>query len=129
MPLEMESAEAHAFQAHKLLKEDDYSKAAAEAGKALEVLPVLAQAAIVRGQALLAPLLEQIMSEDKSKVPDPQEFKPAWEAFMLASRLEPGNEQAQHEMGAGQHRAKAELMLRGDALAAAHRLRGQLAAW
>ena len=55
MPLEMDSAESHAFRADKLLKEDDYSKAALEADKALEVLPVLAQTAVVRGQALLAP--------------------------------------------------------------------------
>ena len=33
MPLEMDSAESHAFRADKLLKEDDYSKAALEADK------------------------------------------------------------------------------------------------
>ena len=99
MPLAMDSAESHAFRADKLLKEDDYIKAAFEADKALEVLPVLAQTAVVRGQALLAPLLEAIMDNDGKKVvPNLQDFKPAWESFMLAARLEPGNAAAQQEI-------------------------------
>ena len=98
MPAALDSAENHALRADAYLKDDDYTAAALEADRALEILPVLAHTAVIRGKAQLSPLLDLIMSEDKASVPHPQEFKPAWESFTLAARLEPGNAEAQHEL-------------------------------
>ena len=98
MPAALDSAENHALRADAYLKDDDYTAAALGADRALEILPVLAHTAVIRGKAQLSPLLDLIMSEDKASVPHPQEFKPAWESFTLAARLEPGNAEAQHEL-------------------------------
>ena len=86
-----------------LQDEGNHAKAAEEAGRALDILPVLAKTAVVRGRALLAPLLQRIMAEG-TVAPEgdtgfgAQDFKPAWDAFMLAARLDPENAQAKQEL-------------------------------
>ena len=82
-----------------LLKEGKFEEAAAAADDVLlgARLSVLSNTALVRGRALLAPLLAQL--EDESK-PDPGEgaFREAWVMFQLALRFVPENEDAQEEV-------------------------------
>ena len=62
--------------AEALLADDDYESALKKADSVIELGPVLARAHLVRGTALLTPLIMSVMSGEP---PPPQEsFKPAW---------------------------------------------------
>ena len=93
------AAQAGLEKSEALLKEGKFEEAAAAADDVLlgARLSVLSNTALVRGRALLAPLLAQL--EDESK-PDPGEgaFREAWVMFQLALRFVPENEDAQEEV-------------------------------
>ena len=69
-----------------MLDAEDYAGAADESAAALEVLPDLAEAARLRGRALLDPLLDQMLAGAKL---EPSEFGEAYEAFRLAAVMDP----------------------------------------
>ena len=82
--------------AQELLDAEDYAGAADESAAALEVLPDLAEAARLRGRALLDPLLDQMLAGAQL---EPSEFGEAYEAFRLAAVMDPeNNEEARMEL-------------------------------
>lgn len=91
--------EALLDQAEGLLTSKDYQGAASAAEKALDgfKLSVLSRTAVVRGKALMGPLMAQIMDSEQDD-PDEGAFEEAWVMFMLALRFEPENEEAQSEI-------------------------------
>ncbi|KAH8053861.1 pyridine nucleotide-disulfide oxidoreductase [Aureococcus anophagefferens] len=90
-------ATRRARETEALLKEGKFEEAAAAADDVLEPAFGPVEHGLVRGRALLAPLLAQL--EDESK-PDPGEgaFREAWVMFQLALRFVPENEDAQEEV-------------------------------
>ena len=79
-----------------MLDAEDYAGAADESAAALEVLPDLAEAARLRGRALLDPLLDQMLAGAQL---EPSEFGEAYEAFRLAAVMDPeNNEEARMEL-------------------------------
>lgn len=91
--------EAKLKHADELLKSKDYEAAATVADELLlsHRLTKLAQAALVRGKALVATLLAQIMDEEKES-PRQEDFGEVWDCFMLALRLDPHSAEAQTEL-------------------------------
>merc|ERR1719424_585970 len=94
-----------AFRAKAMLEAEDYAGAASESSCALDSsLPTLANVSLVRGRALLYPLLDQMASADGTvrmaqlAQMDPEAFKPAWDAFKLAFMMDPENRQAGLEL-------------------------------
>ena len=99
MPVTTAGVEERIFRAKALLEKEDYAGAAAEGAAALNVLPDLAELSIIRGLALLSPLLDAIRSsEDDSVQICRQDFKPAYEAFRLALIMDPSNAAAANEL-------------------------------
>lgn len=90
MPSELASLVDHA---EGLLRSKDYAGAAAATGAALSDLASLSRAAVVRGNALLFPLLEQLMDAGRDN-PSRAAFQEASEMFTLALRLDPANAKA-----------------------------------
>lgn len=79
-----------------MLDAEDYAGAADESAAALEVLPDLAEAARLRGRALLDPLLDQMLAGAQL---EPSQFGEAYEAFRLAAVMDPeNNEEARMEL-------------------------------
>jgi len=89
--------QAGAERAKQLLEREDYANAALEASGALQVLPSLADLAVVQGRALLQPLLDTVMTEDNA-APSRIQFKEAYEAFRLAAVMDPYNAEALMEL-------------------------------
>uniref|UniRef100_A0A7S0LH77 Uncharacterized protein n=1 Tax=Coccolithus braarudii TaxID=221442 RepID=A0A7S0LH77_9EUKA len=99
-PTIAEGIEEHNHKAKALLEAGDFAGAAAEGSRALDVLPDLADISIVRGKALLAPLLDCLMTADegtKSHICR-QDFKGAYDAFRLALIMDPNNTMAAMEL-------------------------------
>ena len=84
-------------EAEGLLDAKDHKSAAILADKVLEGFDrsVLSRAALIRGKALLDPLISQIMY---SQIPDRESFREPWTMFLLARSLEPENEAAKSEI-------------------------------
>jgi len=78
--------------AEGLIKAKDYA-AAVTAADAVLSNSLLSRLAVVRGNALLFPLMEQVM-DDNVDDPSRAEFKEASEMFNLALKLEPENKKA-----------------------------------
>ena len=76
----VEGVEQHRCRAKALLEAQDYAGAAAEGSRALGILPDLAAISIVRGHALLSPLLDAVMKDEATYLCR-QDFKGAYEAF------------------------------------------------
>ena len=75
-PTLAESIEEYTHKAKALLEARDFAGAAPEGSRALDVLPDLADISIVRGHALLAPLLDRVMAEDEgTKSPRPDTWQ------------------------------------------------------
>lgn len=93
-------AAADVGRAASLLEAKDHEAAASLAEGVLDrERAVLAQAALIKGKALLSPLLSQIMdSAAEEDYPDKEAFKGPWTNFMLALSLEPENEEAKAEL-------------------------------
>ena len=86
-----------------MLEADDYAGAARDASRALDVLPDLAEVAVVRGCALLSPLLDRLMAGLDNAVLDTtpvktEDFKEAYESFRLALVMDPSNAKAAKEL-------------------------------
>ena len=79
------------------LQAEDHAAAASTAAAALEDITVLSRVAVVRGQALLDPLLRQIMDAERDD-PPPDAFREVWKMFTLALRLDPDNAVAKEEL-------------------------------
>eukprot|EP00966_Prymnesium_polylepis_P201946 4678784-Prymnesium_polylepis.1 len=91
--------EQHAFRAKALLDAHDYKAAALESSRALDILPDLAEISILRGHALLSPLLDEAMSMGGGKMTlCRQDFKEAYEAFRLALVINPNSVEANMEL-------------------------------
>ena len=88
--------EGYAFRAKALLDAHDFAGAVREGNRALDVLPHLAELSVVRGRALLSPLLDQLMNTERSWSRD--DFKDAWEAFRLALVMDPNSTEAFMEL-------------------------------
>ena len=87
----------------QMLEADDYTGAARDASRALDVLPDLAEVAVVRGCALLSPLLDRLMAGLDRSVLDTtpvktEDFKEAYESFRLALVMDPSNAKAAKEL-------------------------------
>ena len=93
-----ENVEQYASRARGLLEAHDFAGAAREGSRCLDILPDLAEVAVLRGNALLIPLVNQAMSDDNTKRFCRQDFKPAWEAFRLARIMDPDNTEAAKEL-------------------------------
>lgn len=93
MQSEVDSLVDHA---ERLLKSKDYTGAAAAADTVLRNLALLSRAAVVRANALLFPLLDQIMDVSRDN-PCRAAFQEAGEMFTLALRLDPANSVAHIE--------------------------------
>ena len=90
-------AAAAVDRAASLLEAKDHEAAASLADEVLDNAnrSVLAQAALIRGKALLQPLVDQIKnSESEAGYPAKEAFRPAWQDVMLALSLEPDNAEA-----------------------------------
>ena len=83
--------------AEGLLETEDFKGAASAAEEALGDPSMLSRAAVLRGKALLGPLLQQIMDPEQHD-PSQDRLREPWNMFMLAARLDPENEQAISEM-------------------------------
>ncbi|CAE7213621.1 unnamed protein product [Symbiodinium sp. CCMP2592] len=90
---EVDSMVGHA---EGLLRSKDYVAAAAAAEAVLRNLPLLSKAAVVRGNALLFPLLDQMMDGSRDN-PSRAAFQEAGDMFLLAKKLDPENEVASIE--------------------------------
>lgn len=88
--------EAGLNKAATLLDEENFTKAAAAADDVLldARLSVLSKCALVRGRALLGPLMRRL-EDEKQKDPTKVEFREAWVMFQLALRFVPENAEAQ----------------------------------
>jgi hypothetical protein len=94
-------AAAAVDRAASLLEAKDHEAAASLADEVLDNAnrSVLAQAALIRGKALLQPLVDQIKnSESEAGYPAKEAFRPAWQDVMLALSLEPDNAEAQAQL-------------------------------
>jgi len=97
-PTLAEGVEEYAFRAKALFEAQDYAGAAREGSRALDILPDLAEVALLKGKALLSPLLDQAMSDDNTVRFTRMDFKPSYEAFRLALIMDPDNKEAQMEL-------------------------------
>lgn len=85
--------------AEDMLEQESYLVARAIADEALKTLPpledlsALSRAALLKGKSLLGPLVDQLLDE-KADNPGRELFNPPWDAFQLAVRLDPDNEEA-----------------------------------
>ena len=88
-----EGVEAHRRTAAAMLEGEDYAGAVSEGQRALDILPDLAKVAVVRGRALLCPLLDRLYEELDKKTGEPgtaavplshNDFKDAYEAFPVS---------------------------------------------
>ena len=95
-PTLTELVEEHKFRANTLLDGGDFAGAAAEGSRALEVLPDLAAVSMVRGYALLKPLLARARRQDPTLCQ--QDFKGAYDAFRLAMVMDPSLAEAAQEL-------------------------------
>ena len=79
-----------------LLDKEEFDAAAAAADDVLlgARLSVLSKCALLRGRAILGPLMKRLEDEDQ-KDPTETEFREAWVMFQLALRFVPENEEAQ----------------------------------
>ena len=93
--------EAGLNKAAALLDEENFTKAAAAADDVLlgARLSVLSKCALVRGRALLGPLMRRL-EDEKQKDPTEAEFREAWVMFQLALRFVPENAEAQEGLKA-----------------------------
>ena len=93
--------EAGLTKAAALLDEEDFTKAAQAADDVLlgARLSVLSKCALVRGRALLGPLMQRLEDADQ-KDPTEAEFREAWVMFQLALRFVPENAEAQEGLKA-----------------------------
>lgn len=71
----------------------DYAGTFAAAGSVLGEEAMLVRAAVLKGKAGMAALIEQVKDEDVED-PEPAAFREPLRAFKLATRLEPGNAEA-----------------------------------
>ena len=72
----------------QLLQDEDFDAAERESTAALTVLPELADVALMRGRALLSPLLDNLIDGGAVSKAD---FEGAYEAYRLASVMNPGD--------------------------------------
>lgn len=72
----------------QLLQDEDFDAAKRESAAALAVLPELADVALMRGRALLSPLLDNLIDGGAVSKAD---FEGAYEAYRLASVMNPGD--------------------------------------
>jgi len=93
MQSEVDKSVAHA---EGLLRSKDYERAATAADAVLSNLVSLSTAAVVRGNALLLPLMDQIVDGSRDN-PSRAAFREAGDMFMLAMRLDPENAVARIE--------------------------------
>mmetsp|Transcript_54393 Transcript_54393/g.122991 ORF Transcript_54393/g.122991 Transcript_54393/m.122991 type:complete len:590 (+) Transcript_54393:126-1895(+) len=82
--------------AEGLMRSKDYAGAATAADAVLSNLVLLSRAAVVRGNAMLFPLLDQIMDGSREN-PSRAALQEALEMFTLAMRLDPENATARTE--------------------------------
>ena len=92
----LRSAEEHAFRADSLLEAQDYAGAALEGERALDCLPLIARAALVRGRALLHPAMTKMVEEGEP--PSMGLLDEVGRAFMLSARLDPDCEESKEEV-------------------------------
>ena len=85
--LELCSAEEHAFRSQSMLEAHEYVGAALEAERALDCLPLMAQAALTRGRALLHPALTKFV--EQGEPPPSGLLEEIWRAFELSALLDP----------------------------------------
>ena len=78
-----------------LLDKDEFDEAAKAADDVLlgARLSVLSKCALLRGRAILGPLMKRLEDENE-KDPTETEFREAWVMFQLALRFVPENEEA-----------------------------------
>ena len=81
-----------------MLDAKDYAGAALESSRALDNLPDLSNVSMLRGRALLLPLLDDLMSEGGAGAKDRLNFKEAYDAFRLAVVMDPKNAEAAEEL-------------------------------
>ena len=93
-----EAAQAGLDKAEALLLSEDFEGAAAAADDVLmgARLSTLSNCAVLRGKAILAPLLQRLEDEGAAD-PTESDFREAWVMFQLALRFVPENEDAQRE--------------------------------
>ena len=91
-----EIMQAGLAKAADLLDKEEFDAAAAAADDVLlgARLSVLSKCALLRGRAILGPLMKRLEDEDQ-KDPTETEFREAWVMFQLALRFVPENEEAQ----------------------------------
>ena len=94
-----EIMQAGLAKAADLLDKEEFDAAAAAADDVLlgARLSVLSKCALLRGRAILGPLMKRLEDEDQ-KDPTETEFREAWVMFQLALRFVPENEEAQAEL-------------------------------
>ena len=100
-PTNDKEAAAALNQADSLLEANDASQAATLAEGVLAGFNrgMLARAALIRGKALLDPLLSQIRDGEREEdFPTKEQFREPWTNFMLSRSLEPENEEAKAEL-------------------------------
>ena len=88
--------EEHRRTAAAMVEAEDYAGAVRESSRALDILPDLAEVAVVRGRGLLCPLLDKLMEGTEPICQ--QDFKEAYDAFRLALVMDPSNAEAAKEM-------------------------------
>ncbi|CAE7688310.1 unnamed protein product [Symbiodinium sp. CCMP2456] len=89
----MSEVDSMVGRAESLLRSKDYAAAAAAAEAVLRNLSLVSKAAVIRGNALLFPLLDQIMDGSREN-PNRAAFQEAEDMFVLARKLDPENEVA-----------------------------------
>ena len=90
--------EEYAQRTRAMLDAKDYAGAALESSRALDNLPDLSNVSMLRGRALLLPLLDELMSEGGAGAKDRLNFKEAYDAFRLAVVMDPKNAEAAEEL-------------------------------
>ena len=92
-----EIMQAGLTKAADLLDKEEFDAAAAAADDVLlgARLSVLSKCALLRGRAILGPLMKRLEDDDNEKDPTETEFREAWVMFQLALRFVPENEEAQ----------------------------------
>ena len=99
MAKKRKAAAAELDRAESLLEADDYVGAASAAGDALGDPSVLSRAALVRGKALLAPLMVQLNTPPfNENNPTQDALREPMRFFELALRLDPENAEAKSEI-------------------------------
>ena len=91
-----EIMQAGLTKAADLLDKEEFDEAAKAADDVLlgARLSVLSKCALLRGRAILGPLMKRL-EDDDAKDPTETEFREAWVMFQLALRFVPENEEAQ----------------------------------